>query len=50
MSKKSEKGIKPADNESNIPNANKGTSGTNQQYDQNQGDRGKQKNPNQHGK
>jgi hypothetical protein len=33
-----------------MPNANKGTSGTNRQYDQNQGNRGKQKNPNQNGK
>ena len=30
-----------------MQNANKGTSGTNRQYDQNQGDRGKQLNPNQ---
>lgn len=36
------KKIKPADNASNIPNANKGTSGTNLQYDKNQGNRGKQ--------
>jgi hypothetical protein len=36
------KKIKPADNEANTPNANKGTSGTNLQYDQNQGNRGKQ--------
>lgn len=43
MSKK----IKPTDNAANIQNANKGTSGTNKQYDQNQGNRGKQLNPNQ---
>ncbi|MGF1749538.1 hypothetical protein [Vibrio cionasavignyae] len=41
------KKIKPADNAANIPNANKGTPGTNRQYDQNQGNRGKQLNPNQ---
>ena len=35
------------DNSSNIKNANKGTAGTNQQYDKNQGNRGKQLNPNQ---
>ena len=34
--------IAPKDNSSNIKNANKGTSGTNKQYDQNQGNRGKQ--------
>lgn len=34
--------IKPADNASNIRNANKGTPGTNRQYDQNQGNRGRQ--------
>lgn len=33
--------IKPQDNASNISNANKGTAGTNKQYDQNQGNRGK---------
>lgn len=36
------KKITPANNAANIPNANKGTSGTNLQYDQNQGNRGKQ--------
>ncbi len=41
MSKK----ITPANNSANMPNANKGTSGTNRQYDQNQGNRGKQMNP-----
>ena len=46
MSKK----ISPQDNAANMKNANKGTSGTNQQYDQNQGNRGKQMNPNQKGK
>ena|GEM_PF-361040 len=34
-------------NSANQQNANKGTSGTNKQYDQNQGNRGKQLNPNQ---
>ena len=34
-------------NQSNMQNPNKGTSGTNKQYDQNQGNRGKQLNPNQ---
>lgn len=38
MSKK----IAPKDNASNIGNANKGSPGTNRQYDQNQGNRGKQ--------
>ena len=38
--------IKPADNESSQSYANKGTSGTNTQYDQNQGNRGTQLNPN----
>jgi hypothetical protein len=41
--------IKPVDNESNLPNANKGTSGTNRQYDQAQGNRGTQMNPQQQG-
>lgn len=36
------KKIAPADNSSNIGNGNKGTTGTNKQYDQNQGNRGKQ--------
>ena len=35
------------DDNSNMSNANKGSSGTNTQYDQNQGNRGKQLNPNQ---
>lgn len=38
--------IRPHDNSSNIKNPNKGTSGTNRQYDQNQGNRGGQLNPN----
>lgn len=38
MSKK----IKPQDNQANMPNSNKGTSGTNRQHDQVQGNRGKQ--------
>ena len=33
--------IKPADNSANQQNANKGTAGTNKQYDQAQGNRGK---------
>lgn len=41
--------IKPEDNAANIPNANKGTPGTNRQYDQNQGNRGKQMDPKQQG-
>jgi hypothetical protein len=36
------KKIAPKDNSSNMENANKGTPGTNRQYDQNQGNRGKQ--------
>ena len=38
--------IKPADNAANMQNANKGAPGTNLQYDQNQGNRGKQLNTN----
>jgi len=41
------KKIKPADNRANQQNPNKGTAGTNRQYDQAQGNRGKQLNPNQ---
>ena len=41
------KKITPQKNQSNMQNANKRTSGTNRQYDQNQGNRGKQLNPNQ---
>lgn len=37
--------MKPQDNASNIKNANVGTAGTNRQYDQNQGNRGKQLSP-----
>lgn len=44
------KKIKPQNNVANIPNPNKGTSGTNRQYDQNTGNHGKQLNPNQMGK
>lgn len=40
------KPIKPADNSSNMQNPNHGTSGTNRQCDQNQGNRGAQLNPN----
>jgi hypothetical protein len=43
MSKK----ITPKQNQSNMQNPNKGTSGTNEQYSKNQGNRGKQLNPNQ---
>ena len=39
--------MKPKHNNSNQSNANKSSSGTNKQYDQNQGNRGKQLNPNQ---
>ena len=42
--------IKPVDNSSNMGNPNLGTIGTNRQYDQNQGNRGKQLNPNQKNK
>lgn len=41
------KRINPRDNQANQQNANRGTSGTNRQYDQAQGNRGKQLNPNQ---
>ena len=41
------KKITPQQNGSNLQNPNKGTNGTNKQYDQNQGNRGKQMNPNQ---
>lgn len=34
--------IKPQDNAANQPNPNKGTSGTNKQYDKAMGNRGKQ--------
>lgn len=44
---KMDKKIDPKDNQSNMSNANKGTDGTNKQYDQAQGNRGKQLNPNQ---
>jgi len=39
-------GITPKDNAANIGNANKGSPGTNRQYDQSQGNRGTQLNPN----
>jgi uncharacterized protein (DUF983 family) len=39
--------MNPQDNEANQHNPNKGTPGTNRQYDQVQGNRGKQLNPNQ---
>lgn len=38
--------ITPQDNSANMQNANKGTAGNNKQYDQNQGNRGKDLNPN----
>jgi hypothetical protein len=38
--------IKPADNAANMQNKNPGSPGTNRQYDQNQGGRGKDMNPN----
>ncbi len=34
--------IKPADNSANMKNSNKGNAGTNKQYDQVHGNRGKQ--------
>ena len=40
--KTTRKPIDPKDNAANMPNANKGTDGTNKQYDKNQGNRGKQ--------
>ena len=44
------KKISSQNNSANQQNANKGTSGTNKQYSQAQGNRGKQMNPNQKGK
>jgi hypothetical protein len=41
------KKIAPKDNSANMPNANKGTPGTNRQYDQAQGNRGGQLSENQ---
>ena len=41
------KKITPKNNQSNQKNANKGTKGTNKQYDKTQGNKGKQLNPNQ---
>ncbi|MBW6483670.1 MAG: hypothetical protein K0B10_11500 [Vicingaceae bacterium] len=41
------KKITPEQNASNMQNANKGSKGTNKQYDKNHGNRGKQLNPNQ---
>lgn len=38
--------ITPQQNQANQSNANKGTVGTNKQYSQKQGNRGKQMNPN----
>jgi hypothetical protein len=44
------KKVTPQQNEANQSNPNKGTSGTNKQYSQAQGNRGKQMNPTQTGK
>jgi hypothetical protein len=44
------KGITPKNNQANMKNANKGTSGVNRQYSQVHGNRGKQLNPNRKGK
>jgi hypothetical protein len=44
------KKIKPQDNSSNMKNRNKGTDGTNLQYDKAQGNKGKLQNPNQNNK
>ena len=41
------KNQKTGNHNADIKNPNKGTSGTNKTYDQNQGNRGKQMNPNQ---
>ena len=41
------KKITPQQNQANMQNANKGTAGVNKQYAQNQGNSGKQNNPNQ---
>ncbi len=41
---------KKTNHNSDIQNRNKGTKGTNSTYDKNQGNRGKQKNPNQKNK
>ncbi len=38
---------KKKNHEADIQNPNKGTKGTNKTYDKNQGNRGKQRNPNQ---
>lgn len=38
--------VTPKDNSANMQNGNKGTKGTNKQYDKAQGNRGKQMNPN----
>jgi len=47
LSLKNMEKIKPKDNQANQKNPNKGTDGSNKQYDQNQGNRGEQLNPNQ---
>ena len=43
----SKKKISPKNNHANMQNPNKGTKGTNKQYSQSQGNKGKQLNPNQ---
>jgi len=44
------KPISPANNQSNMQNANKGSNGVNRQYSQVHGNRGTQMNPNHKGK
>lgn len=46
----SNKKIAPQDNAANQKNPNKGSDGTNRQFDQTQGNKGKQMNPNQKNK
>jgi hypothetical protein len=41
---------KKSNQKADVGNANKGSKGTNKTHDQNQGNRGKQMNPNQKGK
>jgi len=49
FSLKAQKTTTPQDNSANQQNPNKGTSGTNKAYDQAQGNKGTQQNPNQKG-
>jgi hypothetical protein len=44
------KPVNQPNHQADIKNPNKGTAGTNKTYDQNHGNSGKQKNPNQKGK